>query len=149
MFCLTRRRKKVGPAPILETDDVEIDVLTVEGALKLFESHVEKFRDHLCLVFMGMKEGVKLQYTHEVHERFALLQEALRKDLRVLQNHSNTAEDMDVVVGECRKKVEDLEVIYRLKMYQTYIEDMLVLGEGLQREPMVRRALTFDVFEGF
>lgn len=150
MFCLTRRRKKVGPAPPpLNTDDVEIDILTVEGALKLFESHVEKYREHLCLVFMGLRGDMKLHYTYEIHERFALLQDALRKDLISLENHAYGVDEMDEIVGECRKKVEDLGAIYKLKMYQAYIEDTLVLDAGLQRDPIVRRALTFDVFEGF
>ena len=143
MYCLTRRRKKVGPAPPpLNTDDVEIDVLTVEGALKLFEGHVGKYRDHLCAVLMGLRDDVKLHYTHMAHERFALLQEALRKDLGCLERHG-------LNVDECRKTVEDLHAIYRMKMYQAYIEDVLVLESGLERDPIVRRALTFDVFEGF
>ena len=140
----------MGPAPQpLNTDDVEIDVLTVEGALKLFESHVEKYRGHLCLVFMSLSGDMKLHYTYEAHERFALLQDALHKDLISLENHAHDVDEMDEIVGECRKKVEDLGAIYKLKMYQAYIEDTLVLDAGLQRDPIVRRALTFDVFEGF
>lgn len=115
MCCLHRWRKKIGPVPqdIVEEDTFHIPILEGHEDMRLFESHISKYRSHMSLTFMGIRGDEKLYYTYAVHDRFVILRNALTFDLECLEKNCGD----DVLIEKCKNMMADLNGIYKMKMY--------------------------------
>lgn len=115
IFC-NRLRKKIEPAQFEDFISINRNLFDLA-----FNTNIKAYKKLIKYVFFNKTIDEKINYTMELHADFLAIRSELEKNIDVIE--SSPIYSIPYV-----SYLRDLDSVYSLKMYESYVDDKIILA---------------------